>query len=291
VPLTTSPPDPIAPGGAPDRAFGGAAGPLPGIIETALARGLAEVRARIAAAGSAAGHDATPTLVAVTKSVTPEVALLLARLLSADGATAQLGENRASVLEEKATHFAGNGAPPVRWHFIGHVQRNKARRIAEIADVVHSVDSAHVARLLGDAAVARGKVLDVYLQVDLTGESNKTGAAAEMLPELARDVVAHGGLRLVGIMAMAPLVEAPGHGAREVFARAAALAQELATLPAVVDHLAGRPLGLSLGMSGDLEEAVAAGSTAVRIGSDLFTHLPTGLPPTPRSARPEDPTA
>lgn len=226
-------------------------------MPTLLAQNLARVRREIDAAAREAGRDpADVGLVGVTKSVSSDLALALARLGVGD-----LGENRVDELERKARAFQEREVA-CRWHFVGHVQRNKAARVAELADVVHSVDSLRLAETLDRTARDVGRSLDVYVQVKLHPEETKSGLDPRELPEVLAAVRGARALRLSGLMTMAPLVEDDPVRAAElaegVFARLARLGAEL-----------GTP-GLSMGMSEDFALAVRHGSTCVRVGSRLF---------------------
>ncbi|WP_089157218.1 YggS family pyridoxal phosphate-dependent enzyme [Micromonospora sp. NBS 11-29] len=231
-----------------------------------LAAGLARIRARIADACAAAGRGRDEvTLVAVTKTYPAADVLALAGLGVAD-----VGENRDQEAAPKAAAVAAAGAAP-RWHFIGQLQRNKARSVIRYADVVQSVDSARLAAALDAAASgARDRPLDVLVQVSVDGDPARGGAlpgAAD--PERGLDPVAAAvagarGLRLAGLMAVAPLGWEPDRA----FARLAEVAARLRA-----DH-PGASL-LSAGMSGDLESAVAHGATHVRVGSALLGMRPT----------------
>jgi pyridoxal phosphate enzyme (YggS family) len=223
-----------------------------------LRTNLNEVRSRIERAARAAGREGSVQLLPVTKAVPIEVAAALASL----GET-ELAENRADGLERKAAAL-----PDVRWHFIGHLQRNKARRVVRCAHVLHSVDSPRLAEALARLAEEEERDLDLYLQVDFTGEATKQGMGEADLLEALELVAAAPRLRALGLMAMAPLSTREGHDAAAVFARVTALAARLhAERP---DELC---TGLSMGMSADLEVAVAAGSTCVRVGTDLYRGL------------------
>jgi PLP dependent protein len=225
---------------------------------TLLRGNLAAVRARIADAALAAGRDpAQVRLLPVTKSVSNGMTHCLAEL-----GELELAENRVDGLEAKAALL-----PNVRWHFIGHVQRNKARRVARLADVIHSVDSLRLTEALGRAAGDLDRSLDIYLQVDFTGEDAKHGMGEPELREALAAAEQDPALEVRGLMGMAPLVEGPGHDARAIFGRIADLAAEL-----VKSHPAF-PAQLSMGMSGDLEAAVAAGSHIVRVGGALYRDL------------------
>ncbi len=227
-----------------------------------LERNHSEVLDRIERFARAAGRDpADVRLVAVTKGVP---AALAAELVSLG--TSDLGENRADELEEKNDWLERRGIA-ARWHFIGHLQRNKARRILRIADEIHSVDSTRLWEALVRIAGEEGRAPGIYLQVKLASEEEKSGLEpAEVAPLLER---ARGGpLPVLGLMTMAPLLadelEARA-AARAVFARLASLA---ASLPA--ESFAGGRARLSMGMSADFEDAIRAGAHVVRVGSALF---------------------
>lgn len=226
-----------------------------------LAANVRAVLERIAAAARRVGRDPSDVrLVAVTKSVTSEVAAELVRLGVAD-----LGENRADVLESKAADLAAAGLAP-RWHFVGHLQRNKARAAARLASLVHSVDSVRLLETLDRLAGESGRGLEVLAQVKLADEATKSGLDPRDLADfLARGRSARH-VRVVGLMAMGPLDDDPARRldrTRAVFRRAAELAREHANLFA-------RPPELSIGMSDDFEIAVEEGATLVRVGSRLF---------------------
>lgn len=151
----------------------------------------------------------------------------------------------------------------LEWHFIGPIQSNKTRPIAEAFDWVHSVDREKVARRLSEQRPASMSPLQICLQVNVSGEASKAGVSPEALPELARTVAELPHLQLRGLMAIPAATEDPG-AQRRAFA---ALRHCLEGLPPGLDTL-------SMGMSGDLEAAIAEGSTLVRIGTDLFGPRP-----------------
>jgi pyridoxal phosphate enzyme (YggS family) len=243
---------------------------LPGrkSVQARLKHNRTQVLERIAAAARAAGRDPSEVeLVAVTKSATPEMA---AELYEA-GCT-DLGENRASALEEKHAAFLKSGRI-ARWHFVGHLQRNKARRVLRIAHAIHSVDSMALWEALARLAEEERRSPGIYLQVKLADEAAKSGLAPEELPALI-ERARSGPLPLLGLMVMAPLSDDPMAAtrmAREVFERANRLAR---TLPGSA-FVHGRAR-LSMGMSADYEEAVRAGSHVVRIGGALFDGVLAG---------------
>ena len=229
-----------------------------------IAERLREVRERIAAAERAAGRaEGSVSLIAVGKTFPADAIREVAALGQVD-----FGENRAQELLGKAAELADL---PLRWHFIGQLQRNKAAAVARVGAVVHSVDRMSLAETLSRAGEGAGRPVDVLLQVDLGGPegelATRGGAAPADVPRLADAVAALPGLRLRGLMAVAPRGEEPA----PAFARLAELATALrADHPGATD--------LSAGMSADLEEAVAAGATLVRVGTAIFgdRHLPSG---------------
>jgi PLP dependent protein len=230
-----------------------------------LEENLRTVRERIAAAARAAGRDpATVALLAVSKTWPADDVRTLAALGQRD-----FGENRVQELISKAAELAESepAGPPVRWHFIGQLQRNKAAAVARLGAVVHSVDRRSLADVLDRAGRESGHVVEVLLQVDLggtaAGAAPRGGAAPEEVPELADAVAAAAGLRLRGLMAVAPL----GEDAGPAFERLAAVAARVRA-----DH--PQAVELSAGMSGDMEAAISAGATIVRVGTALFGDRP-----------------
>jgi pyridoxal phosphate enzyme (YggS family) len=228
-----------------------------------LATLLARVRTRIAEACAAAGRDrGTVTLVAVTKTYPASDVLHLAALGVRD-----IGENRDQEAAPKAAEVAAAGEE-VRWHFVGQLQRNKARSVAGYASLVHSVDTVRLARALGKAAAARTTPLEVLVQVSIDGDPTRGGAIPggdkeTGLESVAEAVAADKGLKLRGVMAIAPLDWAP----ERAFERLATVAAELRVGYPTADLI-------SAGMSADLEQAVAFGATHVRIGSALLGNRP-----------------
>lgn len=213
------------------------------------------VLARIAAACASVGRPASEvTLLAVTKTFPAEAAGYALRY----GLQA-VGENR--VQEAAAKRPAVIGA--LRWELIGHLQSNKARLACETFDRIQSVDRPSLVEALGRLASARARVLPVLLQVNAGHDPAKFGADPDAAPGLLESALAQPGLRVEGLMTIAPLSEDPAV-ARRTFAH----------LREIRDRLSERyrlPLReLSMGMSGDLEAAVAEGSTLVRVGSALF---------------------
>ena len=213
---------------------------------------VAEVRERIAGAVARGGHGQSVTLVAVTKTHGPE-----AVAAAYHAGVHDVGENRVQEAESKMPQVT----VPVRWHLIGHLQRNKAKSATKFA-LVHGLDSARLAEALDHVARDSGVTLDVLMQVNVSGETTKNGVEPADVPALAERLHALPGLRLMGVMTMAPF-DAPESVLRSVFAGARNVRTQL--------QQAGHPAPwLSMGMSGDYEVAVEEGATHVRLGTVLF---------------------
>lgn len=212
-----------------------------------LGESLAVVRERIGRASARAGRDpAAITLLAVTK-IFPAQAILDAWQLG----LREFGENYVQEFEGK--HPAVEGLAGARFHLIGHLQANKARRAAELFHTIQTVDTERLARRLEEA----GRPLDIMLEVKLSPEQAKAGASPNELPALAAAVRACPHLRLTGLMTMPPWSEDP-ELSRPYFRRLRELACGLGLEQ------------LSMGMSHDLEVAIEEGSTLVRVGTALF---------------------
>lgn len=225
-----------------------------------LASALGGVRERIAAACADAGRSPDElTLVVVTKYFPASDVAHLVELGVTD-----IGENRHQEAAAKLAELDPAVRARVRAHFIGQLQSNKAAAVARYADVVQSVDRAKVARALARASEEREEPLDVLLQVDLQGtDEGRGGVRPDGLAALADEVAGLDGLRLRGLMAVAPLGEDPA----PAFARLAALHADLRHTHPGADRM-------SAGMSGDLEQAVAAGATHLRVGSAILGSRP-----------------
>jgi hypothetical protein len=224
-----------------------------------LALRLAAVRERISAACDAAGRAAEEvTLIAVTKTFPASDV----RLLSGLGVT-DIGENRDAEAAPKAAQCADLD---LVWHFIGQLQTNKAASVARYATFVHSVDRLRLIRSLGAAARQAGRVIQGLIEVSLDADPARGGALADQVPGLAEALAAEPGLVLAGVMAIAPLTMEPA----EAFAR-------LLDSVAVVRAVWPAATVISAGMSGDLEAAIAAGATHVRIGTALLGDRRAGV--------------
>lgn len=213
---------------------------------------VAEIRQRMEEAVARGGHGQRVRLIAVTKGYGAD-----AVRAAWDADIHDVGENR---VQEAIDKMAGAVAP-VRWHLIGHLQRNKVR-LAERFAMVHSVDSARLADALNAAAVASARVLEVLLEVNVSGEAAKFGWAPHEIRAEGDRLTSLPGLRVRGAMTMAPL-GASEAVLRTTFGGARAAAQVL--------REAGHPATeLSMGMSGDYAIAVEEGATMVRIGTAIF---------------------
>ena len=246
-----------------------------------------EVKERIAHAAAKAGQDPRRVvLVAVTKTAEPDQIRDLIRLGHTD-----FGENRVQQLIQRALLIdewmarhktlpgvswpaprkgAKEGKQPsaaeiVRWHMIGHLQRNKARKVVEVCRLIHSVDSLRLAEELQQIAAKREKPVEVLLQVNCSGEKSKFGCAIAAAPHLAAQIDTMIQVRLRGLMTMAPYSANP-EDSRDTFARAKELFDEMSD-----DGLGGQHFNiLSMGMSGDYEVAIQEGANMVRVGTAIF---------------------
>lgn len=212
------------------------------------------VRARIATIASACGRDpASVRLVAVSKTK-PADAVRAAW----DAGQRDFGENYAQELVEKAKALAG--CDGLRWHFIGHLQSNKAKVVAPIVASIHTIDSPSLARELGRRATTAGRVIDALVELSLGGEATKSGCAPGDLEDVCDAIEAQPGLRLKGVMTMPPPSDPAA--ARKIFDAVVSLRN----IHGGIERLPE----LSMGMSGDLETAIACGATIVRVGTAIF---------------------
>jgi pyridoxal phosphate enzyme (YggS family) len=237
-----------------------------------LVTALAAVRARLARAAEAAGRRVDEIeLLPITKFFPASDVLILHRL-----GCREFGESREQEASAKAAQVRAALAEPVRWHMVGQIQRNKVRSIAGWAYAAHSVDNVRLIGALDRASAdalahgRRGEPLRVYLQLSLDGDESRGGVDVrrpELVDELCATIQAAEGLHLEGVMGIPPLDWAP----EDAFARLQA-----ERLRVQRDY--PQPLGLSAGMSGDLEVAVRHGSTCVRVGTALLGQRPLTSP-------------
>jgi hypothetical protein len=228
----------------------------PGAAErrSELAARLSVVRDRIAVACAAAGRGRDEvTLIAVTKTYPVSDILLLTTLGVTD-----IGENRDQEAAPKAAECAALGID-VTWHFIGQLQTNKAASVVSYAQVIHSVDRLRLVGALGSRARAAGRTVTCLVQVSLDGDPDRGGAVGPQVTDLADAVAGQEGLILGGVMAVAPLGQPPG----VPFRKLSEIAQQVRSAhPGAVM--------ISAGMSEDLEQAIEAGATHVRVGTALL---------------------
>ena len=217
-----------------------------------LPTALADVRRRIAAAAERASRSERVTIVAVTKTFGPD-----APMAAYDAGLVDVGENRVQEALDKLPLVSA----PLRWHLIGHLQRNKVKFVDPFV-LVHGMDSARLAEALHAHGVQRGRPVAALLQVNTSGEVSKAGLNATVVSAIARTLRGMDGLEVQGVMTMAPL-DADDALLRTTFAGARDCRDILRD--------AGLPASeLSMGMSGDFEVAVEEGATVVRLGSILF---------------------
>jgi pyridoxal phosphate enzyme (YggS family) len=232
--------------------------PAPERRSAELASRLDLVQGRIEAACQAAGRSAREvTLIAITKTFPASDVRLLAALGVRD-----VGENRDSEAARKAAQCA-DLRPPLTWHFVGQLQTNKCASVVSYAAVVQSVDRLRLVRALGTQARRAGREVCCLVQVSLDGDPARGGVTAEEAPRIADAVAAEQGLVLGGVMAVAPLAKPPS----AAFGR-------LAEIAAIIRAEHPEAVMISAGMSGDLEEAIAAGATHVRVGTALLGGRP-----------------
>ena len=195
-------------------------------------------------------------LVAVTKLHTP------AEINEAiDAGVTDVGENKVQEILDKY-----DKVKPVRWHLIGHLQTNKVKYIIDKVDLIHSVDSLHLAKEIDKRAAQHGKVMDILVQVNAADEESKFGVSSEEAEQLIADIADQcPNVRIRGLMCIAPFLEDP-NGCRPYFAE----------VKAIFDRHVGDPTGktdfkyLSMGMSGDFEVAIEEGSNVIRVGTAIF---------------------
>ncbi len=234
---------------------------LPGIVQR-LRRNLEAVEDGVREACRRAGrHRDDVRIVAVTKYVDAALTRLVVEAGCLD-----LGESRPQVLWTKAEELASLDPPP-RWHLVGHLQRNKVRRTLPHLHLLHSLDGHRLLATLEAEAATLDRPVDVLVEVNLTDDTGRTGVAYDEAADLVATAAARPHIRLRGLMGMAPAGDTTV--ARRAFERLRILRDRLA---AEAPDLGGLP-ELSMGMSGDYEEAILEGSTLVRIGSALFAGI------------------
>lgn len=236
--------------------FYGKSSILPPSSAAVIGENIQSVRDRISRACGRAGRDpAGVTLVAVSKTFDA------ARVAEAHAAgLSDFGENYPQEL--RAKREALRGSEGIRWHFTGHLQRNKVRFLAEWIHLVHSVDSERLAASLSEAGARAGRSIPVLIEVNTTGEDSKFGCRPEEALELSRRILAMSALRLDGLMTIGPLPEDP-EDARPAFRLLREVRDRIREDGAPAPHL-------SMGMTGDFEVALEEGATILRIGTAIF---------------------
>ncbi len=223
---------------------------------------MARIRERMDNAAQRAGRPPESVrLICVSKRFPVDVARA-----AVEAGARDLGEN---YVQEARGKIAAMPDAPVRWHLIGHLQRNKARYVPGLFELVHTVDSYKLARELDKQAARAGVVQDVLLQVNVGGETQKAGIEPDRVAELAGDVSGLPGLSLKGLMCMPPFFDQPER-VSPFFARLRECAEDVRR-----QGIAGISMDeLSMGMSGDFEVAIAEGATLVRVGTSIFGERP-----------------
>jgi hypothetical protein len=228
----------------------------------ALAARLDDVRARMANAARRAGRDPSAIrLIAVSKTFPPDAVRAAAAAGQRD-----FGENK---VQEAVAKIDGTGDPTLRWHFLGHLQSNKAKKAGSLFDVIHSVDDAGLLGPIERGALEAGRVVEALVQVDLAGESTKFGLRPDEVRPVFDLAAPLAGVRLVGLMILPPLTPDP-EGARPFFAAVRRLRDDL--VAAGVPPASLREL--SMGMSHDFEIGIEEGATMVRVGTAIFGPRP-----------------
>ena len=223
-----------------------------------ISQRLADIKKRISTAAENAGRDPGEiALVAVGK--TQPIAAIREAVQYGAGI---IGEN---YIQEARDKYDALGDLEVRWHFIGHLQSNKAKYAVCMFDLIHSVDSVKLARELDKQAAKIAKRQDILIQVNISGEVTKWGAAGDEAEALIQQIAALENLRILGLMTMPPYFDAPDK-ARPYFAALRRLAERVND-----KGMAGVTMSeLSMGMTGDFEAAIEEGATLVRIGTAIF---------------------
>ena len=231
-----------------------------------IPRRLAEVRDRIAnAAGRAGRRPEDVRLIAVSKTHP-----LDAVRAAAEAGQIDFGENK---VQEALQKIAQSTDTRLRWHLIGHLQSNKARKAAGAVGAIHAIDGVDLLKKVDQAASEAGRTVDVLIQVDLALEETKHGAPLGEVPEVVRAATGCTAARLTGLMLLPPLAENP-EDARPWFRRLRELRDNLVGSGVPADRLRE----LSMGMSHDFEVAIAEGATMVRVGTAIFGERSYGNP-------------
>lgn len=223
-----------------------------------IAENIARIRANMAAAAREAGRDPKEILLVGASKMNDAAACREAIAAGIDA----LGENRVQEMVQKMEQHAYDGAP---LHFIGHLQTNKVRQVVGKVDLIQSVDSPELLAMIEKRAAGQGIVQDILLEVNIGGEAAKSGVAPAALPELLETAAGCAHIRVRGLMAIPPVAET-SDGNHAYFAKMHELFVDIGRKKydnVFMDFL-------SMGMSGDFEDAISAGANMVRVGSSIF---------------------
>jgi hypothetical protein len=217
-----------------------------------------KIRQRIALACGRNGRNPSEvTLLAVSKMFSGAMIREAVRAGVGD-----IGENYVQELLKKREELAGEH---IRWHFVGHLQSNKVKHIADWIHLIHAVDKVDVAREIDKRGERARRVLDVLVEVNTTGESSKFGLEPERTVQFVKSLAAYGNIRIVGLMTIGPFLPDP-EGSRPMFRQLRLLKEEISGF----DQSNVSMKHLSMGMTGDFEVAIEEGATIIRIGTAIF---------------------
>jgi len=222
-----------------------------------IADNISSVEERIQAACARSGRSREDvTLICVTKTMP-----VSDHQQAYDAGQRSFGENRVQEINEKFPRLPRD----IRWHMIGHLQRNKVRYLMDKAVMIHSVDSAALAQTISREAVKAGRVMDILLEVNAAGEESKFGLGYEDVLPLIREIAPLPGIRICGLMTVPPYTDDP-ETSRPFFKKLRELAVDIASqsIDNVSMHI------LSMGMTGDFEVAIEEGATHIRVGTAIF---------------------
>ncbi|MEL6108038.1 MAG: YggS family pyridoxal phosphate-dependent enzyme [Planctomycetota bacterium] len=224
-------------------------------VSERIAENWQQTQRRVVEAAESAGRDPSSIhVIGVTKYVDAATARPLV-----DAGCKELGENRPQMLWKKAEELSD--CEGIQWHVIGHLQTNKLRRTLKLQPLIHSVDSERLLRAIDDEAAKQQFVAEVLLEINISGDESKTGLMPDSLRELLRPEYEN--VRIRGLMAMAGLGTSAAEAGNQF--------EQVRVLRDRIQDESGTPLAeLSMGMTADFPEAIAAGATMVRIGSALF---------------------
>ena len=223
-----------------------------------IAENIARIRANMAAAAREAGRDPKEILLVGASKMNDAAACREAVAAGIDA----LGENRVQEMVQKLEQHAYDGAP---LHFIGHLQTNKVRQVVGKVDLIQSVDSPELLAMIEKRAAGQGIVQDILLEVNIGGEAAKSGVAPAALPELLETAAGCAHIRVRGLMAIPPVAET-SDGNHAYFTKMHELFVDIGRKK--YDNVSMD--FLSMGMSGDFEDAISAGANMVRVGSSIF---------------------